>query len=674
MEQGYFDGNGSVYIITTPKTPMPWKNRLFSDGYDMEVSQRLSGASYITENYKRYPVFTEEKQFYVKTQDKIYRLCCGEGKSYRCEHHLYKTVLEEAFEQFSTRITVFSPAGQSCEMWQFEIRSCTASEQSFELYTCFEFANIEYQSLSCKYKDGCFYKYSFPYYIRYQEYEKLKSTVRIAYATSWPEADSTECSKRRFWGGDNPHSIPQMVSVGEGSNAPCEYETCVAAFQHKLQISAFGKSTVCFMAGAAQTEHEISACIHKASSFEETLEHTEQVFIRELAPLQIHTEFADLNEFVNAWAKKQVVYLASHNRGGVYCPVRNRLQDAMGYAVLNPTAAWKIARSVLRRQRSDGYLKQWYMTDNSPERGLCQLDHSDACIWLIICCIEIIRLNHDDSLFYSCEQYADSEQGETVLEHLRKAAYYMASQTGAHGLCLMKDGDWTDPINGPGRKGRGESVWNTMALVYAISLLRSICEDSALYKIQNQFAEVVNQCCWDQDRYIVAFDDDGYPLGTHADQEGALFLNTQTWALISGICPPEREPVLRATLKTLKTDFGYLLLYPPFSSWNPRWGKISVKQTGNTENGSVYSHANMFMAYADFLCGKKQDAVQTLRAILPTNPKNQASLQIPTFIPNYYVGTSGCDFGRSSNVSSSGAPAWLLWLAAEYLTSNNIPN
>ena len=61
METGHFENGGTVYVISTPKTPLPWKNQLFSAGYDMEVSQRLSGASYLTENYKRYPVFAADK-------------------------------------------------------------------------------------------------------------------------------------------------------------------------------------------------------------------------------------------------------------------------------------------------------------------------------------------------------------------------------------------------------------------------------------------------------------------------------------------------------------------------------------------------------------------------------------------------------------------------------------
>lgn len=56
----------------------------------------------------------------------------------------------------------------------------------------------------------------------------------------------------------------------------------------------------------------------------------------------------------------------------------------------------------------------------------------------------------------------DEEKGDTVLEHLKQAVRYMYSQVGTHGLCLFLDGDWTDPINGAGRGGKGESVWNSM--------------------------------------------------------------------------------------------------------------------------------------------------------------------------------------------------------------------
>ena len=36
METGHFENGGTVYVISTPKTPLPWKNQLFSAGGGLE--------------------------------------------------------------------------------------------------------------------------------------------------------------------------------------------------------------------------------------------------------------------------------------------------------------------------------------------------------------------------------------------------------------------------------------------------------------------------------------------------------------------------------------------------------------------------------------------------------------------------------------------------------------
>ena len=610
-----------------------------------------------------------EKLFYVKIDDKIYHLGSGGGKRYSCEHHIYKSVMLEEFDSFTSKITVFVPAEGKREVWNIEIENKTNSTINAQVFACFGFANICYLSLECDYTNGYFCKSSFPYHIKYEEYEELKPAERKAYAMSDKAVKSYECSKDRCFGGDNPFSTPLMVESGEGSNKKCEYEPCIAGFHHELSISAGEADSVTYIAGQAESRAEIDEIRKNMPDFKEEIKQAEEKWSRATAPLNIATEHEDLNALVNYWIKKQIIYLARHNRGGVYCPVRNQLQDAMGYAVINPKGALELALRVLRRQRKDGYLKQWYMTDNSPDTGLCLIEHSDACVWLVICMLEIIKLTGDEANYSLMEGYIDSEDKESILTHLKKAALYMSSQLGEHGLCLMKDGDWTDPINGAGRLGRGESTWNTLALIYAIRLLNDVEYDPALDEIKDKLTEAVNKHCWDEDRYIVGFDDEGRPFGCRGEKEGALFLNAQTWALFAGVCDGERTKIVRNTIDTLKTDFGFLLLAPLFEDWNPVWGKISIKQKGTTENGSVYSHGNMFKAYADFVCGDKTAAVDTILSILPTNPKNppDKNLQVPIFIPNYYFGCEGDNFGHSSNVYSTGAAAWMLWLADKYL-------
>jgi hypothetical protein len=69
MEYGNFVNSGSVYRVTTPKTPSIWTNYLFNDTYHMEVSQTLQGQSSLVSNYSRRPCTTDYRYFYIYDHD-----------------------------------------------------------------------------------------------------------------------------------------------------------------------------------------------------------------------------------------------------------------------------------------------------------------------------------------------------------------------------------------------------------------------------------------------------------------------------------------------------------------------------------------------------------------------------------------------------------------------------
>ena len=175
MEYGHFIGNGEIYKINEIKTPTPWKNNLFNDEYFTEVSQRLCGKSFAVENWDRSPVLDEQKLFYIKIGDKVYQPGSGKSKKYFCEHHIYKSVMTDEFDEFISKITVFVPTAGKREMWNIEIQNKTENDIEAQIFAYFEFANIEYLSLECDHINGYFCKKSFPYHVHYEEYAKLKN-------------------------------------------------------------------------------------------------------------------------------------------------------------------------------------------------------------------------------------------------------------------------------------------------------------------------------------------------------------------------------------------------------------------------------------------------------------------------------------------------------------------
>jgi cellobiose phosphorylase/cellobionic acid phosphorylase len=232
-------------------------------------------------------------------------------------------------------------------------------------------------------------------------------------------------------------------------------------------------------------------------------------------------------------------------------------------------------------------------------------------------------------------------------------------------------------LNGPGRKGKGESTWLTMACRFAVQQMIPVCrrrgdgeEAARLVALDAQLGDNIDRHCWVADRFVAGFDDEGQPFGAPGDAEGELYLNPQAWALISQSVPLDKRETLLRTLARLDTPFGPLITWPAYTSWNNQVGRISLKQPGTTENGSVYCHGSMFAAFANCLEGRGDKAYDVIRKTLPTNPENppEKNGQVPLFVPNFYFALPGSpDFGLSSQFYGTGTTAWLLWVTVEHL-------
>lgn len=679
-----FQNNGRILAINTPNTPTEWTNYLFNDTYLTEVSQTLQGSSSMIDEYKRTVYTKGQRYFYVRNHNTGEIFCPttqpypSQPDHYLCEHGLHYTKLTAKQYGITFSAKIFVPKTAPCEIWEISLTNCTGKAAEISVFSAVPFENNGPMGGECRYEDGFIYKYSFPYHVFYDDKKKVENKRAYSFMYADEQIASYDGSAQRFFGCANRNIIPAAVQRGWCSSTDFEgdSDSFMAAAQHRFQLNADETKTFHIIIGTAVNKEEIRSFISKLDVTAEW-EKVDAHWKNYERAVMIETPNKILDAMVNFWVKKQVILLTELNRMSTYCPVRNQLQDALGYAVIQPRKALEYALRVLRRQQYNGFLKQWYMTDGSPDEKLCLIKHSDAPVWLIICLIEIINQCEDASIYDQKECFIDNNTAESVYCHLVKAAEYLGGALGAHGLCLMLDGDWTDPINGAGRLGRGESTWLSMAAVYAFGLMMEICEykgDAQTYQkladIRQRLTDAINKHCWCGKWYVCGFDDNGAAFGTAGDEEGELFLNAQTWALISGVAKGERKQAVINAIHSLETEFGSLLLKPAFRGWNDTWGRISIKQAGTTENGSVYCHASMFKAYADCLTGNAADAYQTILHTLPTNPQNppEHNLQCPNFIPNYYFGLPDSpNYGISSCNYGTGSAAWFLWVVIRHI-------
>ena len=87
-------------------------------------------------------------------------------------------------------------------------------------------------------------------------------------------------------------------------------------------------------------------------------------------------------------------------------------------------------------------------------------------------------------------------------------------------------------------------------------------------------------------------------------------------------------------------DYGYLQNYPSYCTKDPKIGRLTYFDNGIFENGSVYNHGVAFKAVADCMIGDGNRAIETIRKILPTNPKNPSDKSgvEPYVMSNMYFG------------------------------------
>jgi cellobiose phosphorylase len=188
-------------------------------------------------------------------------------------------------------------------------------------------------------------------------------------------------------------------------------------------------------------------------------------------------------------------------------------------------------------------------------------------------------------------------------------------------------------------------------------------------EIYARLAARINDVCWDGEWYNRGFAPDGRSFGSHRNREGQIFLNPQTWAVISGVADADRIRTIMGHVDgKLENDLGMDLLHPLFSSYDPDIGSTSANAPGIAENG-VYIHAGTFKLVADCIAGRPEAAWRLLHKILPNHPDNPVSQSrcTPFAVTNSWRGAEGECYGLTGSQWRTGTAGWVFRAMIEYI-------
>ena len=663
---GYFNDDGTEFIITNPKTPRAFDNFIWNDVLFSSVHQTGVGfLDYQIDDTEAVQLFTGIGRicdFDVYGRDHLMsRLIfirdneTGEYwnvnwepvkkafDSYECVHGLGYSKIKSETNKIASSFRIFVPKGKDpVELWtmDFENKSDKKRDVSIFIYNQFQFSyKWGFNSYGDMFFRTTYLNKENNALIANKHPHVTPHNHQTAFMVPDKEIVGFDGSRDAFIGQYNNINEPDVIVEGKCKGSIGSSDATIGVTQFKLELDPGRSEKINMVVGVSDSVEDMKPLKEKyLTSMDAEFEKLKTYHNSFIANNRFNTPDEHLNRMLNVWMKHQTSYGAQWCRWG-WMGYRDIVQHGYGVSSFNPERTKQILKEAFQHQYANGMaLRGWNPVDTKP--------YSDSALWLVFTLISYLKETADFDFLEEKVKFFD-EGTDSVLEHIERALNFLESNKGNHNLVLIKFGDWNDSLTAIGKEGRGESVWLSMA--YAEALLQMIDlfeyrKDNKANEYQLRYENIkkaINENAWDGEWYVRCFDDNGRPVGSNQSEQGKIFLNVQSWSMIAGIADEKRtEQVVQSSDKMLKTDIGYLLLAPTFLAPDPHIGRISYMEPGICENGTVYSHVNVWMILGLLRAGKVEEAYQAFKRITPGYFSGQEGDPKQNMPP--YIYANGC--------------------------------
>ena len=152
MKYGFFDDSRREYVITTPRTPLPWINYLGNRDFFTLLSNTAGGYSFFRDarlrritryRYNNCPLDQEGFHLYIKDGDTVWnpgwQPVQTELDAYSCRHGLGYTVIEGTKDGVTAKQEFVVPEGETCMLMRFTVSSASTAVKNLSVFPYLEF-------------------------------------------------------------------------------------------------------------------------------------------------------------------------------------------------------------------------------------------------------------------------------------------------------------------------------------------------------------------------------------------------------------------------------------------------------------------------------------------------------------------------------------------------------
>lgn len=690
MKFGHFSDTAREYVITTPRTPLPWINYLGSEAFFSLVSHTAGGYSFYRDaklrritryRYNNVPADSNGRYYYIKDGDTVWnpgwQPTQTELDSYECRHGLGYSIITGKKNSLTAKLELFVPVGDNCEIDRLVLTNESDAPKSFTVFSYLEFclwnAVDDSTNFQRNFSTG---EVEVEGSTIYHKTEYRERRNHYALFTVNTPIDGFDTSRDAFLGAWRSNANPEVVENGRCTNSVAHGWAPVGVHQVNVTLQPGESRSLIFVLGYIENPEDekwaapgvinktraqaMAARYATDAQVDAALARLHDHWNNLLSTYSVKSSDEKLDRMVNTWNQYQCMVTFNMSRSASYYEsgtgrgmgFRDSCQDLLGFVHLIPARARERILDIAATQFPDGSAYHQYQPLTKKGNMDIGSGFNDDPLWLIAAVYAYLGETGDYSILDEPVDFNnDHSLAQPLLEHLRRSFGYLRTHKGPHGLPLIGRADWNDCLNlncfswDPNESfqttenqtegSQAESLMIAGLFVVCgrdyVELCRHLGKDDEANRAQTyieNMVEAVKKHGWDGDWYLRAYDYFGHKVGSKENEEGQIFIESQGWCTMAGIGLEEGmvKKALDSVKERLDCEHGIVLNNPPFTRYVVEYGEISTYPAGYKENAGIFCHNNPWVIIGETVLGRGDRSWEYFRKICPSYTEEHSAL------------------------------------------------
>jgi cellobiose phosphorylase len=728
---GHFDDQAREYVITDPATPWPWINYLGSEDFFSLISNTAGGYCFCRDakfrrilryRYNGVPMDDGGRYFYIREEDGSvwnpgWKPCKTPLDAYECRHGMGYTRIAGERKGLRAEVLFFVPPGRRCEVHKLTLTNNGKTARDFRLFSFVEWclwnAATDMENFQRNLSTG---EVEIEGSTLYHKTEYRERRDHYAFYGVNAPVDGFDTDRESFIGMYNGFDAPQNVLAGQASNSVAHGWSPIASHFFRLHLEPGESRTLIFVLGYVENPadakfaadgtidktraHELLAAFDSEAKVDAAFAALNRYWDDLLGRFQVESGCPELDRMVNIWNQYQCMVTFNMSRSASFFEsgigrgmgFRDSNQDLVGFVHQIPERARQRILDIAATQFPDGGCYHQYQPLTKRGNDGIGGGFNDDPLWLIFGTVAYLKETGDFSILDEQVPF-DNQPGSEVslLEHLRVSFGHVTANLGPHGLPLIGRADWNDCLNlncfsnnpddsfqtteNKSTGSKAESLMIAGLFVcegkdYA-ELLRHLGKDAAPVEAAvSQMEQAIRKHGWDGEWFLRAYDYFGRKIGSHENEEGQIFIESQGWCTMARIGADEGlcDKALDSAKRILDCEHGLVLNQPAYTRYYIEYGEISSYPQGYKENAGIFCHNNPWVIIGEALAGRAADAWEHYCKISPAFIKDQDLHKVEPYVYCQMVaGKDAARPGEGKNSWLTGTAAWNWYTASEFL-------